>query len=166
MYILFYLQVQLLYKLDTVHFKQKNWALENMESFFFRTRTQVKASTPSASRPSPLYSCGKKKPPISNKGQFFCLKCTVSYAYYCQYSIFIICSYLPVGAHEFTSGGWWIQSWNLNVVFCFQVFCVEFCRLLFFFSYSFGHYIIGLSPIRGFWLPVWYLQTFLMHELR
>jgi len=27
MHISFYLQVELLYKLDTVHFKQKNWAL-------------------------------------------------------------------------------------------------------------------------------------------
>ena len=41
-----------------------------MESFFFRTRTKVKVST---------FTCvlvRKKKPSRSNKGQFFCLKCT------------------------------------------------------------------------------------------
>ena len=42
-----------------------------MESFFFRTRTQVKASTPSASRPSPVYSCGKRSLPDPIKDSSF-----------------------------------------------------------------------------------------------
>jgi len=38
------------------------------------------------------------------------------------------------------------------------VFCVMFCRSLF---YLFGHCIVCSSSIYGFWLPIWYLQTFL-----
>ena len=42
-----------------------------MESFFFRTRTQVKASTTSASRPSPVYSCEKRRLPDPIKDSSF-----------------------------------------------------------------------------------------------
>ena len=34
------------------------------------------------------------------------------------------------------------------------VLCAMFCR-------SFGHCVVGSSPIYGFWLPLWYLQTLL-----
>ena len=39
-------------------------------------------------------------------------------------------------------------------------FSVVFCRFLFIFS-PFGHYIVSPS-IYGFYLPLWYLQTFLI----
>ena len=64
MHISFYLQVQLLYKLDTVHFKE-NCPLLDLGGFFFRTRTQVKAETSKASRPLSVYECGKRSFPYS-----------------------------------------------------------------------------------------------------
>ena len=42
-----------------------------MESFFFRTRTKVKVSTPLASRLSPVYSCGKRSLPDPIKDSSF-----------------------------------------------------------------------------------------------
>jgi len=42
------------------------------------------------------------------------------------------------------------------------VFCVLFCRSLFvLLSFYIGHFIVCPS-IYGFWLPLWYLQTFLI----
>ena len=38
-------------------------------------------------------------------------------------------------------------------------FCAMFCRSLFVF-FSFGYCMVCLSLIYGFWLPLWYLQTF------
>ena len=35
------------------------------------------------------------------------------------------------------------------------VFCISFC------SFSFDHCVVCPSSIYGFWLPLWYLQTFL-----
>jgi hypothetical protein len=40
------------------------------------------------------------------------------------------------------------------------VFCVVFCRSLFWFVFS--HCIVCSSSIYGFWLPLWYLQTLLV----
>ena len=64
-----------------------------------------------------------------------------------------------------------IQILSLPPFFCgvyvaqSAVFCVVFCRSLFFFCpFSFGHCIICLS-IYGFWLLLWYFQTFLGHIL-
>ena len=36
-------------------------------------------------------------------------------------------------------------------------------RCLYFCTFSFGHYVVCLSVIYGFWLPLWYLQTLLIH---
>ena len=33
-----------------------------------------------------------------------------------------------------------------------------------FILFSFGHYIVWLSSIYGFWLPIWYLQTLLTQQ--
>lgn len=70
-------------------------------------------------------------------------------------SIFNICSYVSVPSTwvHFRWLVWfvlrlWVVNKILKPLFFFQVFCVEFYRLLFF-SYSFGHFIIGLSTIRG-----------------
>ena len=43
----------------------------------------------------------------------------------------------------------------------YLVFCVVFCGSLLFRLFSFGHVIVCPSSIYGFWLPLWYLQTFL-----
>jgi hypothetical protein len=48
----------------------------DITGFFFRIRTQVTALV---RRPSPDYSCGKKKTVISNTGRFFCFNSTASY---------------------------------------------------------------------------------------
>ena len=43
------------------------------------------------------------------------------------------------------------------------VLCVIFCRSLFVLcTFSFGHCVVCLSSICGFWLPLWYLQTLLI----
>ena len=39
---------------------------------------------------------------------------------------------------------------------CFIDHCLSFC------TFSFGYCIVGPSSIYGFWLPLWYFQTFLM----
>jgi hypothetical protein len=42
------------------------------------------------------------------------------------------------------------------------VLCVWFAdRCLSFCPFSFGHCVVCSSPIYGFWLPLWYLQTLL-----
>ena len=48
-------------------------------------------------------------------------------------------------------------EWKL-FIFCevFRSHCLSFV------FFSFGHCIICLSSIYGFWLPLWYLQTFLI----
>ena len=38
---------------------------------------------------------------------------------------------------------------------CFIDRCLSFCY------FSFGHYVLCSSSIYGFWLPLWYIQTFL-----
>ena len=46
------------------------------------------------------------------------------------------------------------------------VFSVMFCRLLFVLcSSSFRHCVVCPSQIYDFWLPLWYLQTFLIKQL-
>ena len=52
-----------------------------MESFFLRTRTQVKGLDAFGVSAFTCVLLRKKKSLRSNKGQFFCLKCTVSYTY-------------------------------------------------------------------------------------
>jgi hypothetical protein len=45
------------------------------------------------------------------------------------------------------------------------VLCVWFAdRCLSFCPFSFGHCVVCSSPIYGFWLPLWYLQTLLTKE--
>jgi hypothetical protein len=58
----------------------------------------------------------------------------------------------PSGAPEFTTGLSRIRvAWSL-------LFCVAFC-MSFFVLFRFGHCVVCPS-IGGFWLPLWYLQTF------
>ena len=45
------------------------------------------------------------------------------------------------------------------------VFCVMFCRSLFV-LFSFGKCNVCPSSIYSFWLPLWYLQTFLSERLQ
>jgi hypothetical protein len=45
----------------------------------------------------------------------------------------------------------------------YLVSCVVFYRSLFV-LFLFGHCIVCLSSIDGFWLPLWHLQTFLTFE--
>jgi hypothetical protein len=44
---------------------------------------------------------------------------------------------------------------SLVLCVCFVDRCLSFC------PFSFSHYVVWPSSIYGFWLPVWYLQTFL-----
>jgi hypothetical protein len=43
---------------------------------------------------------------------------------------------------------------SLVLCVCFVDRCLSFC------SFSFGHCVVCSSSIYGFWLPLWYLQTF------
>jgi hypothetical protein len=46
------------------------------------------------------------------------------------------------------------------------VLCVCFVdRYLSFYAFSFGHCVVCSSSIYGFWLPLWYLQTLLKHDI-
>ena len=40
---------------------------------------------------------------------------------------------------------------------CFVDHCLSFC------TFSFEHCVVCSSSIYGFWLPLWYLQTLLIH---
>ena len=44
---------------------------------------------------------------------------------------------------------------SLVLCVCFGDRCLSFC------TFSFGHCVVCSSLIYGFWLPLWYLQTFL-----
>jgi hypothetical protein len=44
------------------------------------------------------------------------------------------------------------------------VFCVVFCRSLSFWPFSFDHWVVCPSPIYGFWLSLWYHETFLKYN--
>jgi hypothetical protein len=64
-------------------------------------------------------------------------------------------TYIPY-RREFYFQNYRIISFQVSLVFY-----VMFCRSLFVLSYfSFGHCIVFPSSIYGFWLPLWYLQTF------
>jgi hypothetical protein len=43
---------------------------------------------------------------------------------------------------------------SLVLCVCFVDRCLSFC------TFSFGHCVVCSSSIYGFWLPLWYLQTF------
>ena len=51
-----------------------------------------------------------------------------------------------------------IRSLVLGV--CFVNRCLSFC------PFSFGHCIVGPSSFYGFWLPLWFLQTFHLVHIR
>ena len=46
---------------------------------------------------------------------------------------------------------------SLVLCICFVDRCLSFC------TFSFGHCVVCSSSIYGFWLPLWYLQTRLVH---
>jgi len=63
----------------------------------------------------------------------------------------------PFGAHEFTPGFSGIRVTRSLVLYvCFVNRCLFFC------TFSFGHCVVCSSPMYGFWLPLWYLQTLLI----
>ena len=47
---------------------------------------------------------------------------------------------------------------SLVLYVCFVDRCLSFC------TFSFGHCVVCPSTKYGFWLPLWYLQTLLMHQ--
>jgi hypothetical protein len=49
---------------------------------------------------------------------------------------------------------------SLFLYVCFADLCLSFC------TFSFGHYFVCSSSIYGFWLPLWYLQTLLITDLK
>ena len=59
----------LLYKLDTLLLKQRNFLVLDITGFFFRIRTQVTALV--LPRPPPEYSCGKRNPLYPIQAAFF-----------------------------------------------------------------------------------------------
>jgi hypothetical protein len=70
----------LLYKLDTLLLKQKNFLVLDITGFFFCIRTQMTALVLSTSAFTWVFMLNKK-PVISNTGRFFCFNGTVSYTY-------------------------------------------------------------------------------------
>jgi hypothetical protein len=70
----------LLYKLDTLLLKQKNFPVLDITGFFFRIRIQVTALVLRTSAFTWVLM-RKKKPVISNTGKFFCFNSTVSYTF-------------------------------------------------------------------------------------
>ena len=50
----------------------------------------------------------------------------------------------------------------LTLISTFYYFCVIFCRSVFVILSLFGHCINCSSTIYCFWLPLWYLRTFLL----
>jgi hypothetical protein len=44
---------------------------------------------------------------------------------------------------------------------CYSIFSFMWCRSLSFCPFSLGHCVVCPSTTYGFWLPLWYLQTFL-----
>jgi hypothetical protein len=48
---------------------------------------------------------------------------------------------------------------SLDLCVCFVDRCLSFC------PFCFSHCVLCSSSIYGFWLPFWYLQTLLRHEI-
>ena len=48
---------------------------------------------------------------------------------------------------------------SLDLCVCFVDRCLSCC------PFCFGHCVVCSSSIDGFWLPLWYLQTLLRHEI-
>ena len=48
---------------------------------------------------------------------------------------------------------------SLDLYLCFVDRCLSFCL------FCFGHWVVCFSSMYGFWLPFWYLQTLLRHEI-
>ena len=50
-------------------------------------------------------------------------------------------------------------TWSLVLCVCYVDRCLTFC------SFSFGHCVVCSSSIYGFWLSLWYIQTFLWMDV-
>ena len=71
-------------------------------------------------------------------------------------SSFFVYDLSPSGAPEFTSVLSGVRVTRSLVLYvCFVDRFLSFC------TFSFGHCVVCSSSIYGFWLPLWYLQTFL-----